>query len=174
MQDHTVPQRAPWAPTRRQVLSAGAAGAAALGASSLRSTRAWAGSTAGVGPVRGPFSLGVASGDPLPDCVVLWTRLAPEPLAEGGLGGMPNRIVPVQWEVSDRIYELREFNGGDLIIGGSLYPIIAMTCKSCGATDCRRSAFTICGRCRAMNRSAASATRLETRSTADSISQLIR
>jgi PhoD-like phosphatase, N-terminal domain len=28
-----------------------------------------------------PFSLGVASGDPLPDGVVLWTRLAPEPLA---------------------------------------------------------------------------------------------
>jgi alkaline phosphatase D len=24
-----------------------------------------------------PFSLGVASGDPLPDSVVLWTRLAP-------------------------------------------------------------------------------------------------
>ncbi|WKX72532.1 alkaline phosphatase [Streptomyces sp. XD-27] len=28
-----------------------------------------------------PFTLGVASGDPLPDSVVLWTRLAPEPLA---------------------------------------------------------------------------------------------
>ena len=27
-----------------------------------------------------PFTLGVASGDPLPDGVVLWTRLAPEPL----------------------------------------------------------------------------------------------
>ncbi|MGH9767893.1 MAG: PhoD-like phosphatase N-terminal domain-containing protein, partial [Blastocatellia bacterium] len=27
-----------------------------------------------------PFSLGVASGDPLPDSVVLWTRLAPDPL----------------------------------------------------------------------------------------------
>ncbi len=47
-----------------------------------------------------PFTLGVASGDPLPDGVVLWTRLAPEPLAEGGLGGMPDRPVPVQWEVS--------------------------------------------------------------------------
>jgi PhoD-like phosphatase, N-terminal domain len=34
-----------------------------------------------------PFTLGVASGDPLPDGVVLWTRLAPEPLtADGGLG----------------------------------------------------------------------------------------
>jgi alkaline phosphatase D len=39
-----------------------------------------------------PFPLGVASGDPLPDGFVLWTRLAPEPLsrdgqAPGGLGG---------------------------------------------------------------------------------------
>jgi hypothetical protein len=36
-----------------------------------------------------PFTLGVASGDPLPDGVVLWTRLAPGPLAEDGPGGMP-------------------------------------------------------------------------------------
>ena len=44
-----------------------------------------------------PFSLGVASGDPLPDSVVLWTRLAPSPL-DGG--GMPPDLVPVQWQVS--------------------------------------------------------------------------
>jgi alkaline phosphatase D len=48
----------------------------------------------------GLFSLGVASGDPLPDAVVLWTRLAPEPLAPDGSGGMPARRVPVQWEVA--------------------------------------------------------------------------
>lgn len=29
-----------------------------------------------------PFTLGVGSGDPLPDSVVLWTRLAPQPLAD--------------------------------------------------------------------------------------------
>jgi alkaline phosphatase D len=44
-----------------------------------------------------PFSLGIASGDPLPDGVVLWTRLAPEPL-EGG--GMPAANVEVTWEVA--------------------------------------------------------------------------
>ncbi len=44
-----------------------------------------------------PFSLGVASGDPLPDGVVLWTRLAPKPL-EGG--GMPRAIVGVGWEIA--------------------------------------------------------------------------
>ena len=44
-----------------------------------------------------PFSMGVASGDPLPASVVLWTRLAPEPL-EGG--GMPAAVVEVEWEVA--------------------------------------------------------------------------
>ncbi|WP_160135477.1 alkaline phosphatase D family protein [Halococcus salsus] len=53
----------------------------------------------GRGPLKGdPFTLGVASGDPLPDSVVLWTRLAPEPLSEDG--GMPDRQVPVQWEIA--------------------------------------------------------------------------
>lgn len=47
-----------------------------------------------------PFSLGVASGDPTPYGVVLWTRLAPEPLAEDGSGGMPALTVPVRWEVA--------------------------------------------------------------------------
>jgi alkaline phosphatase D len=44
-----------------------------------------------------PFSLGVASGDPTPDGVLLWTRLAPDPLHGGG---MPARAVPVRWEVA--------------------------------------------------------------------------
>jgi len=44
-----------------------------------------------------PFTLGIASGDPAPDGVVLWTRLAPKPL-EGG--GMPMENVEVDWEVA--------------------------------------------------------------------------
>ncbi|WP_059012144.1 alkaline phosphatase D family protein [Streptomyces specialis] len=44
------------------------------------------------------FTLGVASGDPLPDGVVLWTRLAPDPLAGGG---MPDRAVDVEWQVAE-------------------------------------------------------------------------
>jgi alkaline phosphatase D len=44
-----------------------------------------------------PFSMGVASGDPLPTGIVLWTRLAPRPL-EGG--GMPMVTMPVQWELA--------------------------------------------------------------------------
>lgn len=48
-----------------------------------------------------PFTLGVASGDPAPDGAVIWTRLAPRPLAGDGLGGMPDQVVDVQWEVAD-------------------------------------------------------------------------
>lgn len=48
-----------------------------------------------------PFTLGVASGDPDHESVVLWTRLAPEPLADDGLGGMPDGPAEVVWEVSD-------------------------------------------------------------------------
>ena len=44
-----------------------------------------------------PFTLGVASGDPWPDGVVLWTRLAPEPL-DGG--GMPMARIEIGWEIA--------------------------------------------------------------------------
>lgn len=47
-----------------------------------------------------PFTLGVASGEPVPDGVVIWTRLAPVPLADDGLGGMPWRTVDVEWEIA--------------------------------------------------------------------------
>lgn len=43
------------------------------------------------------FPLGVASGDPSPHSVVLWSRLAPEPL-DGG--GMSDRPMLVQWTVA--------------------------------------------------------------------------
>jgi alkaline phosphatase D len=48
-------------------------------------------------PERNLFSLGVASGDPLPDGVVLWTRLAPDPL-----GGAPaaRGAIPVRWQIA--------------------------------------------------------------------------
>src|SRR5688500_6815314 len=45
-----------------------------------------------------PFRLGVASGDPIPGGVSLWTRLAPEPLVNGG--GMPRKDIAVQWQVA--------------------------------------------------------------------------
>ena len=43
-----------------------------------------------------PFTLGVASGDPAPDSVVLWTRLLPEP----AVGDMPDADVALVWDVA--------------------------------------------------------------------------
>ena len=45
-----------------------------------------------------PFALGVASGDPTSDGFVIWTRLAPDPLADGG--GMSPEPVAIDWEVA--------------------------------------------------------------------------
>ncbi|MDH3700337.1 MAG: alkaline phosphatase D family protein [Alphaproteobacteria bacterium] len=43
------------------------------------------------------FSLGVASGEPWPESVVIWTRLARHPLNGGG---MPDLPIAVRWEVA--------------------------------------------------------------------------
>ena len=58
----------------------------------------------GLGPSRAaaaccdpPFTLGVASGDPTPNSVILWTRLANDPLNGGGMG---SSRVEVKWEVA--------------------------------------------------------------------------
>lgn len=48
---------------------------------------------------RYPFTLGVASGSPGPSSVVLWTRLAPEPLAPNG--GLEPIAVPVRWIIAN-------------------------------------------------------------------------
>ena len=45
-----------------------------------------------------PFALGVASGSPRPDSVVLWTRLIAAPLAEPVYG---DTVYKVRWEVAD-------------------------------------------------------------------------
>ncbi|HEX8803275.1 MAG TPA: alkaline phosphatase D family protein [Acidimicrobiales bacterium] len=44
------------------------------------------------------FALGVASGDPVADSVILWTRLVADPLAPDG--GLPDAPVPVHWQVA--------------------------------------------------------------------------
>ncbi|MFP5336292.1 MAG: alkaline phosphatase D family protein [Actinomycetes bacterium] len=82
--------------SRRSLLVLGAAGAVA--ASTQRPPVALA---AVPGRLPDVFTLGVASGDPTPSGVVLWTRLAAEPLAEDGLGGMPQQDLPVQWQVAE-------------------------------------------------------------------------
>jgi alkaline phosphatase D len=44
-----------------------------------------------------PFTLGVCSGDPSADGVVLWTRLAIDPLNGGG---MPRQPIEVEWQIA--------------------------------------------------------------------------
>jgi alkaline phosphatase D len=93
-----VRQPSPTVVTRRALLVGGAATLTAAGAASAAVAPALA---ANQGPLGAVFTLGVASGDPLPTGVVLWTRLARDPLAEDGLGGMPTRDVQVTWQVAE-------------------------------------------------------------------------
>ncbi|WP_328462257.1 alkaline phosphatase D family protein [Streptomyces sp. NBC_00448] len=81
--------------TRRRFLTVtGAATALAFGVNVAHAEAASAAT-----PLPGdPFTLGVASGDPLPDAVVIWTRLAPQPYEP--LGGMPYHAVDVQWQLA--------------------------------------------------------------------------
>ncbi|WKX69818.1 alkaline phosphatase [Streptomyces sp. XD-27] len=78
--------------SRRSAVTAVAAAAAVLplttGAATARADSS--------GPA---FLHGVASGDPLPDGVLLWTRVTPEPGAEPGSGKGPQ--VDVAWEVAE-------------------------------------------------------------------------
>lgn len=79
--------------TRRHVLS----GMASTVAVAPFIGRAWA---QGAPKFSGdPFSLGVASGDPDANSVVLWTRLAPQPLQPNS--GMPSTPIPVEWEIAE-------------------------------------------------------------------------
>ncbi|HEY6595404.1 MAG TPA: alkaline phosphatase D family protein [Asanoa sp.] len=77
--------------TRRQVLTGAAAvaGAAAL-------PTAFTGSAAADAVDRSAlFGLGIASGDPLPDSVILWTRLV------SPNGALPSRPINVGWQVAE-------------------------------------------------------------------------
>ena len=87
--------------TRRQVLLAGGGTLAGLAVGQrmfVARADALPGAWSRYDQRADPFTLGVASGDPLPDGVVLWTRLAPDPLAGGGL---PPGPVAVEWQVAD-------------------------------------------------------------------------
>lgn len=77
-------------------------------------SRSWSPSSSpGSSPaLHDPFTLGVASGDPWATGVVLWTRLAPDPLAPDGLGGMPRRPVTVHWQVAEDPSFARVVRGG--------------------------------------------------------------
>ncbi len=75
----------------------------------MRQAAAWAGvAVANLGPIsrvmagpaqfiNDPFQLGVASGDPVADGFVIWTRLAPDPYDPKAL---PDEAIVVTWEVA--------------------------------------------------------------------------
>lgn len=49
-----------------------------------------------------------------------------------------NKLCPIcshnEWTVSDELAEIRPFKGGALTVGGSLYPLLVVTCATCGHT----------------------------------------
>jgi alkaline phosphatase D len=77
--------------SRRTVLATG------LGLAATGLLRAWPARAADIAFSDDPFTLGIASGYPEPNAVVLWTRLAPMPLVPGG--GVPASAIAVDWEV---------------------------------------------------------------------------
>ncbi len=83
--------------SRQEFLGVSGMGAAALLLGGLSGSTALAQTLEYPSSLGDPFKLGVASGDPLPEGVVMWTRLAPDPLNGGG---MPNSDIAVLWEVA--------------------------------------------------------------------------
>ncbi|WP_395574740.1 alkaline phosphatase D family protein [Streptomyces sp. BK79] len=83
---------------RRRFLTVTAAAAALAFSTNLPARGAVAAPLRSARITKDPFTLGVASGDPQPDSVLLWTRLAPEPFLEDG--GMGTERVAVEWEVA--------------------------------------------------------------------------
>ncbi|CAN7164407.1 alkaline phosphatase D family protein [Bosea sp. LjRoot90] len=81
-------------PSRRRFLTGLAASGLLLTGGGVIDQRVWA------NPVFAayPFGLGIASGDPSADGFVIWTKLAPLPLARNG--GMPMKAVEVAYEIA--------------------------------------------------------------------------
>ena len=50
--------------------------------------------------------------------------------------GQPCPLCSVgNWSVTDSVYELREFHGGNVVIGGGpVVPVVPVTCSNCGNT----------------------------------------
>lgn len=91
-------------------LATGAVACSSNGGSGEGGTTTTVGSAKPPPPLSGPaFRLGVASGDPTTESVILWTRLAPDPLRGGG---MPDEDVEVVWEVA------RDGSFGDIVSSG--------------------------------------------------------
>ncbi|MFJ6795778.1 alkaline phosphatase D family protein [Streptomyces sp. NPDC091268] len=93
MTSQLTPSAAPSAPRRRSVVLAAAATAALAPMAALGATPARAAESAPA------FLHGVASGDPLPDGILLWTRVTPSADALPGSG--KGAATQVTWEVAE-------------------------------------------------------------------------
>ena len=114
--------------SRRTLLKTGGSFAASVTVIGAIGTRAFA-----TPPFAGnPFALGVASGDPSPTGVVLWTRLAPEPLLPGG--GMRNEVYGVRYG-GRRRRRLQEHHPPRRDRGGARRGASSSTGASTGATS---------------------------------------
>lgn len=115
----------PTGPGRRLFLQATGVGMGALLAGAGLAGQAEA---AGFAPRlrENPFRLGVASGEPTADGCVMWTRLAPQPLAADGHGGMPGAGYDVQWQVAEDERFWRVVRAGTAValpeLGHSVHP----------------------------------------------------
>ena len=61
-----------------------------------------------------PFALGVASGEPLSDGIVLWTRLITDAKGADPAASMPNRAIPVRWQIARDSNMTRIVQEGDV------------------------------------------------------------
>jgi alkaline phosphatase D len=117
---HTVALTGDWDRriSRRTLLRAGgsaAAGLVVLGHADLAEAHAVFAAN--------PFSLGVASGDPTPGGIVLWTRLAPGP-SEGRAPG--KRAYAVRYEVAaDPAFATIELSGAVRVVPQEVYTVHA-------------------------------------------------
>src|SRR5215218_3584365 len=93
--------------SRRAFLRAGGAGAAALTLGGAVPAATALANRQGLGGY--PFAVGVASGEPARDGVVLWTRLAIDALGQQPLPAHP---VPVRWEIAHDEGLHRRVGGG--------------------------------------------------------------
>lgn len=90
--------RSPSTPSRRTVVKAAAA-TAVVAAPTLNLATSATSATAASAQEAPAFLHGIASGDPLPDGMLLWTRITPAPDAVPGSGKGPDTAV--SWEVAE-------------------------------------------------------------------------
>ncbi|NHK29092.1 alkaline phosphatase [Parvularcula flava] len=95
--------------TRRKALLGTLAGSVAVGAAGCASQPKMGAFSSARGVANAQFAQGVASGDPMADRVIIWTRAAP-------VGPEGTSMVPVEWQVATD----RDFTDASIVKRGSI------------------------------------------------------